>query len=85
MKRERKYTAPLLLKELRIAADVRNKLLVLGFTDNGGAIYSAERIVNMLGMALVYPDVDHMNNLRKWQGATFSVEAQRAFGAAKGS
>jgi hypothetical protein len=50
-----------------------------GFTDNGGAIHSAERIVNILGLCLVYPDLSHINNLRRYGKAEFSVKARAAY------
>jgi len=50
-----------------------------GFTDNGGAIHSAERILNILGLCLVYPDLSHINNLRKYAKAEFSVKALAAY------
>jgi hypothetical protein len=54
-------------------------MLALGFTDNGGAIHSAERIVYILGLCLNYPGLGHINNLRHHKGAVFSVEAQAAY------
>lgn len=59
----------------RKAAALRNEMLAAGFTDNGGAIHSAERILNILGLALNYPGLSHINNLRHSQRAVFSVEA----------
>jgi hypothetical protein len=50
-----------------------------GFTDNGGAIHSAERILNTLGLCLVYPELSHPNNLRKYEKAEFSVKARAAY------
>lgn len=49
-----------------------------GFTDNGGAIHSAERILNSLGRRLNYPELSHQNNLRKSAKAEFSIEALAA-------
>ena len=63
---------------LRKAAALRNEMLALGFTDNGGAIHSAERILNILGLRLNYSGLGHINNLRHYKGALFSVEAQAA-------
>jgi len=73
--RPRKYQPENLIAMFRIAAELRNKMVETGFTDNGGAIHSAERILNILGMALNYPELTHINNLRLSKGATFSVEA----------
>ena len=43
----------------RLAAKLCKRMRAAGFTDNGGAIHSAERILNMLGLCLVYPDLSH--------------------------
>jgi hypothetical protein len=59
----------------RKAAKLRNEMLAEGFTDNGGAIHSAERILNLLGLRLNYPTLNHGNNLRLYPGAEFSIEA----------
>ena len=50
-------------------------MLAADFTDNEGAIHSAERILNILGLRLNYPKLSHMNNLRHSKCAVFSVEA----------
>ncbi|MSO93743.1 MAG: hypothetical protein EXQ86_10135 [Rhodospirillales bacterium] len=63
---------------LRLAANLRNQMLAAGFTDNGGAIHSAERILNILGMFLKYPDLNHINNLRSLEKAKFSVDGLAA-------
>jgi hypothetical protein len=76
--RRRKYHLDNLIPMLRKAAALRNEMLALGFTDNGGAIHSAERIVYILGLCLNYPGLGHINNLRHHKGAIFSVEAQAA-------
>jgi hypothetical protein len=59
----------------RKAALLRNEMLAEGFTDNGGAIHSAERILNILGLHLNYPGLSHINNLRHYERAEFSAEA----------
>lgn len=59
----------------RKAASLRNEMLEAGFTDNGGAIHSAERILNILGLSLNYPGLGHINNLRHSATAVFSIEA----------
>ena len=46
----------------------------MGFTDNGGAIYSAERILDILGQRLNYP----IGNLRNYDRAKFSKAALEA-------
>lgn len=73
--RQRKYRPDNLIAMFRVAAELRNKMIDAGFTDNGGPIHSAGRIMNILGMALNYPDLTHINNLRGSQRAIFSIEA----------
>ncbi len=73
-----KYEPQQLIAMFRLAAVFRNQLLEIGFTDNGGAIHSAERILNILGLRLCYPGLDHINNLRNHPGAVFSTEALAA-------
>lgn len=65
----------------RLAAALRKQMLDAGFTDNGGAIHSAERILNILGMRLCYPGLGHINNLRHYPNALFSKGALIAHGA----
>ena len=62
----------------REAAALRNKMIAAGFTDNGGAIHSAERILDILGQRLNYPRLSHSNNLRDYPGAEFSPAARAA-------
>ncbi|WP_108787238.1 hypothetical protein [Erythrobacter sp. Alg231-14] len=61
----KKYTADKLLAALRPFAKARNDALAAGFTDNGGAIHSVERIVEILCRAVCFPEVSHPSNLRK--------------------
>lgn len=75
MPKQRKYEPRQLIEMFRMAAALRNEMLSIGFTDNGGAIHSAERILNILGLRLCYPDLNHINNLRKLANAPFSKEA----------
>src|SRR5687767_8148678 len=70
-----KYHAGNLIPMFRKAAALRNDMLAAGFTDNGGAIHSAERILNMLGPCLNYAGVGHVNNVRHYEKAIFSIEA----------
>lgn len=65
----------------RLAAALRKQMLEVGFTDNGGAIHSAERILNILGLRLCYPELTHINSLRNHPNAPFSEEALVAYGA----
>ena len=62
----------------RKAASLRNEMIDSGFTDNGGAIHSAERILDILGLHLNYPGLSHINNLRNYPGAEFSFAALEA-------
>jgi hypothetical protein len=81
MVRARKYEPLKLVQMFRLAAKLRAQMLAGGFTDNGGAIHSAERILNILGLRLCYPELSHINNLRKLPDAPFSeaaVEAHRS-------
>ena len=61
----------------RKAAELRNEMTQAGFTDNAGAIHSAERILNILGLRLNYPGIGHINHLRNYDKAEFSIEALR--------
>jgi hypothetical protein len=70
-----KYPPALLIAMFRKAAELRNEMNKAGFTDNGGAIHSAERILNILGMRLNYPGLNHINNLRNYRAAQFSSDA----------
>lgn len=62
----------------RKAASLRNEMIEFGFTDDGGAIHSAERILDILGLRLNYPGFSHINNLRNYPGAEFSFAALEA-------
>ena len=77
--RRRKYQPDLLIAMFRRAAALRNEMIEAGFTDNGGAIHSAERILNILGLCLNYPELAHINNLRHSKEAEFSVEALKLY------
>jgi hypothetical protein len=70
-----KYLPGDLIAMFRKAAAIRNEMRDAGFTDNGGAIHSAERILNILGLRLKYPGLAHINNLRNYHSAEFSTEA----------
>jgi hypothetical protein len=63
----------------RLASKLCKQMRATGFTNNGGAIHSAERILNILGQYLVYPELSHINNLRNYDRAEFSVAARAAF------
>jgi hypothetical protein len=76
---QRKYHSGNLIPMFRLAAKLCKEMRAADFTDNGGAIHSAERILNILGLCLVYPDLSHINNLRKYERAEFSVKARAAY------
>ena len=73
-----KYTPEILVPMFRRAAALRNEMIAAGFTDNGGAIHSATRILDILGMRLNYPGLNHINDLSGYPNAEFSVSAKRA-------
>lgn len=75
MARVSKYEPAKLIAMFRLAAALRGQMQEVGFTDNGGAIHSAERILNILGLRLCYPGLTHINNLRNHPNAPFSAEA----------
>ena len=54
-------------------------MLEEGFTDNGGLIHSAERILDILGMRLRYPRLTHINLLARYDEAEFSRSALRTY------
>ncbi len=81
--RLRKYHSENLIPMFRKAAKLRNEMLEEGFTDNGGAIHSAERILDVLGLHLKYPSLSHINNLRHYRGAKFSTKAWAAHKAGR--
>lgn len=74
-RRPKKYEPLKLVEMFRLAAELRTRMLAGGFTDNGGAIHSAERILNILGLRLCYPELSHINNLRELPHAPFSEDA----------
>ena len=73
-----KYVPETLVPMFRKAAAVRNEMVASGFTDNGGAIHSAQRILDILGQRLNYPQLTHINNLRDHPDAEFSVATMAA-------
>jgi hypothetical protein len=78
MKSSPKYSEDNLIPIFLKAAAFRNEMLEQGFTDNGGAIHSAERILDILGQRLKYPGLNHINNYKDYRNAEFSVNALRA-------
>ena len=73
-----KYHTTNLSPALRIFIGARNEAIKAGFTDNGGAIHSVERILDILSLRLVYPDLRHINNLKSDANAEISEEAHKA-------
>jgi hypothetical protein len=81
---KRKYEATNLIPMFRLAAKLCSKeMRDAGFTDSGGAIHSAERILDLLGRHLVYPALRHINNLRNLPAPPFSAEAKAAHASGK--
>lgn len=75
-----KYKPEELLAPLRLFVGARRQALKAGFTDNGGAIHSIERILDILGLRLCYPFVSHINKLKYHPNAECSVAAFEARG-----
>lgn len=73
-----KYSPENLIPMFRKAASLRNEMIDSGFTDNGGAIHSAARILDILGVRLNYPGLSHSQNLCNHPGAEFSPAALKA-------
>lgn len=73
-----KYVPKAMLRPLRLFAKARNEALKAGFTDNGGAIHSVERILDILAQRLCYPHVSHANTLKGLMTTECSVEAHAA-------
>lgn len=73
-----KYVPKAMLGPLRLFAKARNEALRAGFTDNGGAIHSVERILDILAQRLCYPHVSHANTLKKLLTTECSVGAYAA-------
>ncbi len=67
-----------LLPALRLFIEARNKAIELGFTDNGGAIRSVERILDIPSLHLRYPNPSHINNLKTDPGAEIGKAAYAA-------
>lgn len=73
-----KYSVSNLLPALRLFVEARNQAIAAGFTDNGGAIHSVERILDILCQRVMYPHLRHINALKIDPAAEISVEAVRA-------
>ena len=63
---------------LKLFVKARREALNNNCTDNGGAIHSIERIVDILSMGIVYPHLSHINNLKKEETAPRSSAADKA-------
>ena len=77
-RKTRKYRADNLMPVLRIFVKARNAAVAVGFTDNGGAIHSVERILDILGQRVCYPHLGHLNSLKTDHRAEISVAAHEA-------
>lgn len=78
MKRMRAIPTCKFVPIFRKAAALRNEMVEAGFTDNAGAIHSCERILDILGLRLNYPELSHINKLKSAQDAKFSEAALAA-------
>ena len=74
-KRIPKHNAVNLISALRIASEARLKIRAVGVDDNGGAIHSVERILDILGQRIKYPGLSHINKLKNYAKAEMSVAA----------
>jgi hypothetical protein len=74
-----KYSVADLLFGFRAFAAARAKVLKHGGNDNAGAIHSAERYLNLLGLRLNYDRLSHQNNYRRAADAVFPVPAKAAY------
>lgn len=77
--RQRKYEVEQMVKAFRLFAAARKAANDVGIPDNAGAIHSCERILNLLGMRLNYPNVGHINNQKHHSQAKFSIAAKAAY------
>ena len=73
-----KYKPVEMLDPLRLFVKARRQALEAGYTDNGGAIHSIERILDILGQRLCYPFLSHINQLKSHPHAECSVAAFEA-------
>ena len=73
-----RYGRDNLLPALRIFVRARRESLTAGSTDNGGAIHSVERLLDILCQRLCHPDLRHTNHLKKRAWAERSVGADLA-------
>ncbi len=73
-----KYNEKNLIPVLRKAAKFRNDLLKAGFTDNGGAIHSAERILDILSCRIKYLGLTHISTIKDYSDAEFSKAAMES-------
>ena len=67
-----------MLPVLRHFVRARDEAIELGFTDNGGAIHSVKRILDILSTRICYPQVSHYNSLKKHPNAHRSTAANNA-------
>ncbi|HME27861.1 MAG TPA: hypothetical protein VKI44_42175 [Acetobacteraceae bacterium] len=63
---------------MRAAARHRRELLDAGLTDNGGAIWTVTRLVDLISENHCYPDLRHVNNYKQSPHAECSVAAYQA-------
>lgn len=74
-----KYNWDTLYPALEHFAEARHVSLKAGFTDNGGAIHSVERILDILGHRLCYPDSGAgLDTFKKYPDAPRTEAAHKA-------
>lgn len=76
--RESKYNRDNLFRALRLFVEARRNALEVGFTDNGGAIHSIERILDILACRIKYPKLRHINSAKRASDMEISVAAHEA-------
>jgi hypothetical protein len=64
-----------MLAALRPLVKARSEANALGLTDNHGAIHSIERVLNILRLRLVHPNIDHVRNIKHDPNVEGTAEA----------
>jgi hypothetical protein len=72
---QRKYRAGNLMAALQLFAKAREEALASGFKDNGGAIHSVERILDILARRVRHPHLTHINQYKLDPNAEISKVA----------
>jgi hypothetical protein len=67
-----KYRSEVPLPMFRKGRHLRESMAAEGFTDNGGTIHSASRILDILGERAYYPGLSDINRLGSFPGGEFT-------------